>query len=73
MVFNFTTTAWRLIGGANETSINTNHLACTWKVEMKRENSIKEEGSTETGGSNKEERKTVALKTDFVIKSERNI
>jgi len=29
--------------GGDGTSIKTNHLACTWRVEMKREKSIKEE------------------------------
>ena len=31
----------------NGTSINTNHLACTWRVEMKGEDSIREEGGNE--------------------------
>ena len=40
---------------------------------MKRRNSIKEEGGNETRGSRKKEKIIVASRTDFVIKSERNI
>ena len=47
MVFSFTATTQRLQKGANGTSISTNHLACTWRVEMKWEDSIKEEGGNE--------------------------
>ena len=36
------------MGSADGTSINTNRLACTWKVEMKRRDSIKEERGNET-------------------------
>ena len=61
------------MGNIDETSINTNRLACTWKMEMKRRDSIKEEGGNKTKGSRKKEKITVALRTDFVIKSERNI
>ena len=32
------------MGNTDGTSINTNHLACMWKVEMERGDSIKEEG-----------------------------
>ena len=37
----------RLQKGVDGTGINTNHLACTWRVEMKGEDSIKEEGDNE--------------------------
>ena len=40
---------------------------------MKRRDSIKEEGGNEIKGLRKKEKITVALRTDFVIKSERNI
>ena len=59
--------------GAYGTSINTNHRTCTWKVEMRGGDSIKEEGDNETGGSinkKEEDKNTIALRTDFVIKSE---
>ena len=62
--------------GADGTSINTNHRTCTWKVEMIGGDSIKEEGGNETGGSinkKEEDKNTIALRTDFVIKFERNI
>ena len=45
------------MGSADGTSIYTNRLACTWKVEMKRKNSIKEEGVSEEGGSEKSRKK----------------
>ena len=51
MVFSFIATTQRLQEGANGTSISTNHLACTWRVEMKWEDSIKEEGDNERKGS----------------------
>ena len=35
------------MGSADGTNINTNHLACTWKVEMKKEDNIKGEGGNE--------------------------
>ena len=57
---------------ADRTSINTDCLACTWKVEMKRKDSIKEEGDNEMKGSKKRDEITVASKTDFVIKPKRN-
>ena len=41
------------MGGADRTSISTNHLAYRWKVEMKRKESIKEEESNEIKGSRK--------------------
>ena len=61
-----------LWGSADGTSINTNRLICMWKVEMKRRNSIKEEGGNETRGSRKKEKIIVTSRTDFVIKLERN-
>ena len=50
MVFILIATTQRLQEGADGTSINTNHLACTWKVEMKREDSINKEEGNEKGG-----------------------
>ena len=42
---------------------STNHLACTWWVRMKEEESIKEEGGTERKGrSRDQEKNTVAIK-----------
>ena len=38
------------MGSADGTSINPNHLAYRWKVEMKRSESIKEEGGNKMGG-----------------------
>ena len=55
---------------ADRTSIHTDRLAYTWKVEMKRKCSIKE-GVTERG-SEKEGKIIIASRTDFVIKLERN-
>ena len=40
---------------------------------MKRRDSIKEEGGNEIKGLRKKEKITVVSRTDFVIKSERNI
>ena len=44
---------------------NTNLLVCTWRVEMKGEESIKGEGSNERGGSRNQERNTVATKNQI--------
>ena len=60
------------MGSTDGTSIHTDRLACTWKVEMKRKDSIKEEGDNEMKGSKKRDEITVASKTDFVIKPKRN-
>ena len=60
------------MGGADGTSIKNNCLACTWKVEMKRRDSIKEEEGNKTKGSEKREKIIVVSRTDFVIKPERN-
>ena len=38
------------MGSADGTNINTDRLVCTWKVEMEREDSIKEEEGNETKG-----------------------
>jgi len=46
-----TYTTCGLMGSVDGTSINTNHLACTWKVEMKMRDSIK------GGGNEKGDRK----------------
>jgi len=45
---------------ANETSINPNHLAYRWKVEIKREESIKEERGNKIEEEEIEKRNTVA-------------
>ena len=37
----------KLQEGVDGTCINTDHLPCTWRVEMKREDSVKEEGGNE--------------------------
>ena len=41
------------MGSADGTSISPNHLAYRWKVEMKRRESIKEEGGNKIRGSKK--------------------
>ena len=46
--------------GADETSINTSHLACTWWTWMKGERSIKGRGGNRKGRSENQERNTVA-------------
>ena len=61
MVLSLTATTYKLQDGADGTSINTNHLACMWRVKMKGEGSIKEEGGTERKGSRNQERNTVAI------------
>ena len=61
------------MGSADGTSINTNHLACTWRVEMKRRYSIKEEGENEIGDREKHGENTVASRTNCVIEPVRNI
>ena len=38
------------MGSADGTSIQTDRLTCTWKVEMKRKDNIKGEGVSEKGG-----------------------
>ena len=45
------------MGSADGTSIHTDRLACTWKVEMKMKDSIKEEGVSEKGGLEKSRKK----------------
>ena len=49
------------MGGADGTSINTNHLAYRWKVEMKSEESIKEEGGNEIKGWRKRRKKKYSI------------
>ena len=61
MVLSLTATTYKLQEGADGTSINTNHLAYTWRVKMKGEGSIKGEGGTERKGSRNQERNTVAI------------
>ena len=56
MVFSLTATTYRLQEGADGTGINTNHLACTWRVKMKGEGSIKGEKGTERKGLRKREK-----------------
>ena len=38
---------------ADGTSIHTDRLASTWRVDMKRKDGIKEEGGSKIGGSGK--------------------
>ena len=45
------------MGSADGTSIHTDRLACTWKVEMKKKDSIEEEGVNERRGSEKSRNK----------------
>ena len=42
------------MASADGTSIQTDHLACMWKVEMKRKDSIKEERVSERGDRKRE-------------------
>ena len=71
MVFSLTATTWRLSKRANRTSINTNHLARTWRVEIKKKESIKEGGDNGRKGLRKKEKNIVTLRTNFVIKPEK--
>ena len=48
--------------GADGTSINTSHLAYTWKTKMKGEESIKERGGHGKKGSENQERNIVAIR-----------
>ena len=57
MNLSLTATTWGLMGRVDGTSINTNSLVCTWKVEMKIKDNIKEEGGNKTRGSGKKKRK----------------
>ena len=50
------------MGSANGTSIQTNRLECTWKVEMKGKDNIKWEGVSQKGDRREDERNTVAIK-----------
>ena len=50
------------------TSIHTDRLACTWKVDTKRKYSIKEGGGSEIRESKKKGKITVVSRIDFVIK-----
>ena len=45
------------MGSVDGTSIHIDRLACTWKVEMKMKDSIKEGGGSETGESEKSRKK----------------
>ena len=65
MVFSQTSTTQRFDEGANGTSINTNHLACTWRVKMKGEESIKGEGGNERRRLRNQERNTVAIRSQI--------
>ena len=56
MDLSLTATTWGLMGRSDGTSINTNSLTCTWKVEMKMRDNIKEEGGNETRGSKKKKK-----------------
>ena len=56
MVISLTTIKGGLMEGVDGTSININHLACTWRIEMKEEESIKEgRGNGRKGSKKKEE------------------
>ena len=48
------------MGSTDGTSISTNHLAYRWKVEIKREESIKEERGNKIEEEEIEKRNTVA-------------
>ena len=50
------------MGGVDRTSISTNHLPYRWKVEMKSEESIKEEGGNEIKGGRKRRKNNIAFK-----------
>ena len=60
------------MGSADGTSIHIDRMACTWKVEMKRKDNIKEEGVSETGRGERRGKIIVASRTNLVIKLERN-
>ena len=62
MVFSLTAITQRLQEGADRTSINTNHLAYTWRAEMKGEEGIKEEGGNKRGRLRNQERNTVTIR-----------
>ena len=62
MVFYPTATTQRLQEWADGTSINTNHLAYTWKVEMKGEDSIIEGGGNVREGLRNKEKKHCSIK-----------
>ena len=59
--------------GADGTSINTNHLACTWGVKRRGEENIKGEGGSKKGGSRNQERKTVPIRNQICNQLMRNI
>ena len=44
---------------------NTNHLACTWRVRMKRGENIKGERGSERRGSKNQERNIVAIRNQI--------
>ena len=47
------------MASADGTSIQTDHLTCMWKVEMKRKDSIKGEGLSEKRGIGKIRKETL--------------
>ena len=61
MVFSLTNTTQKFQEGVDGTSINTNHLVNTWRVEMKGEGSIKEEEGNKRVGLKNQERNTVVI------------
>ena len=61
------------MGSASGISIHIDHLACMWKVEMKRKDNIKREGRSERGRSENPERNIVASRINSVIETVRNI
>ena len=49
-----------IMEGDDGTSINTNHLACTWRTRMRGEGSVKGRGGNRKGRSENQERNIVA-------------
>ena len=58
---------------ANRTRINTKELVYTWRVEMEEEESIKEKGYPEEGGSKRREKNTVPTRNVIVSKLKKYI
>ena len=60
-IFYLTATIEGLMESIDGTSIQTNRLECTWKVEMKGKDSIKGGGVSEKWGPKKFERKDCSI------------
>ena len=60
-IFYLTATIEGLMESIDGTSIQTNRLECTWKVEMKGKDSIKGGGVRENGGREISERKGCSI------------